>query len=254
MGLRSVLEDTPLGGIVRYLRGKRVWRHWTAQDEGMLGFYSQFIGAGDLVFDVGANIGNRTKIFLRLGATVIAAEPLRECAQVLRAFPSKSLTVEQKALGAVRGHAEILVSNATVLSSLSREWVQAVAASGRFKDYTWHKKAIVPVTTIDALITKYGVPSFIKIDVEGYEYEVLQGLSAPVRTISVEFTPELIESTFRCLDYLATLGRTSLNYSLGESMILALDHWVTASELRRVLETFKYDTEIFGDVYIRFAL
>jgi len=35
-----------------------------------LAFYGQFTGAGDLVFDVGAMVGNRTKLFLGLGARV----------------------------------------------------------------------------------------------------------------------------------------------------------------------------------------
>ena len=42
-------------------------------------FYSEFIKEGDVVFDVGANKGNRTVIFLELGAKVVAVEPQKEC-------------------------------------------------------------------------------------------------------------------------------------------------------------------------------
>ncbi len=38
-------------------------------------FYSQFIRPGDLVFDIGANRGDRTEVFVQMGARVVAAEP-----------------------------------------------------------------------------------------------------------------------------------------------------------------------------------
>jgi hypothetical protein len=38
-------------------------------------FYRRFIRPGDLVFDVGANVGKRSAVFLDLGATVVAIEP-----------------------------------------------------------------------------------------------------------------------------------------------------------------------------------
>ena len=40
--------------------------------------------------------------------------------------------------------------------------------------------SIVPATTLDELIAAYGIPAFVKIDVEGMEHEVLAGLSQPV--------------------------------------------------------------------------
>jgi hypothetical protein len=70
------------------------------------------------------------------------------------------------------------------------------------------------MTTLDRLIEQYGTPSFIKIDVEGFEYQVVKGLTQPVKTLSLEFTPEFIESTFKCIDHLQRLGNIRLNYSM----------------------------------------
>ena len=51
--------------------------------------YRQFIEPGDLVFDIGAHVGDRVSSFRRLGARVVAVEPqalligLRFCGMVL---------------------------------------------------------------------------------------------------------------------------------------------------------------------------
>src|SRR5689334_4646326 len=52
---------------------------WTKADDERLRFYRQFVGPGDLVFDVGANVGHVTKVFLRAGARVVAIEPQSIC-------------------------------------------------------------------------------------------------------------------------------------------------------------------------------
>lgn len=53
-------------------------------------FYSKFINNNDLVFDIGANIGNRTEVFLGIGARVIAVEPNPKIALSLTKKISKS--------------------------------------------------------------------------------------------------------------------------------------------------------------------
>lgn len=220
----------------------------------MLVFYAQFVQPDTLCFDVGANIGNRVKVFLKLGANVIAIEPQSECAGTLRARYGKTdkVRVVQKALGDSEAKAEILISNALTISSLSPEWVQAVRRSGRFSQHNWDRSEVVEVTTLDRLIEQYGVPCFIKIDVEGFEYQVIKGLSQPVNALSLEFVPEFIDSAFKCLNHLQQLGDIRLNYSLGESMHLALGQWVTLSEITDLLEQFRNDHDLFGDVYVRF--
>lgn len=221
----------------------------------MLAFYAQFISKSDLCFDVGANIGNRTKIFLKLGAKVVAVEPQPECAQTIQlAYGNqRKLRVVQKALGEAEGEAQMMISHQNELSSFSSEWVQAVRTSGRFSHIEWIKTQNVQITTLDELIKQYGVPRFIKIDVEGFEYPVIKGLSKPVNCISLEFTPEIIESSIKCIEHLQQLGSVLLNYSIGESMQLALDQWVSSQAISEILNGFRDDHTIFGDLYIRFV-
>jgi FkbM family methyltransferase len=202
-----------------------------------------------LCFDVGANIGERTELFVALGARVVAVEPQAECAATLRRRFGERIELVELALGSEPGNAEMLLADYHTLSSLSPEWVEAVQKSGRFADFEWGERVAVPVTTLDELIRRFGVPDFCKIDVEGYELEVLLGLSQPVPALSFEFTWERMESRLAAVEHLATLGMTRFNFSFGESLVFALDSWVTSGEIVRFLESTSRDIVTFGDVY-----
>jgi FkbM family methyltransferase len=217
-----------------------------------LRFYGQFVAAGSLCFDVGANVGKRTGVFLALGARVIAVEPQGACLRRLRRRFGKDdrVVVVDRALGAREGEAEMLVSAVHTLSSFSPEWVRSVTESGRFRDYAWDGRQTVAVTTLDALIAIHGVPDFCKIDVEGYESQVLAGLSRPLPMVSFEFAPEFLQNAIECVARLETLGRSRFNYSLGESMTFAEPDWLTATELTGALKSLD-DPAAFGDVYAR---
>ena len=82
----------------------------------------QFVKRGDLTFDVGANIGNRTQILLSLGAIVAAFEPQPICARELRALRDENLTVIQEAVGEAEGTAQLYVKADNVLSSMVPDW------------------------------------------------------------------------------------------------------------------------------------
>jgi len=238
--------------------GKKIFKMEEKQREKMIEFYSKFIKPDDLCFDIGANIGEYTKTFLELGAVVVVVEP-QDC--ITRIPINKNIIKIQKALGESEGQKKMMISNANTLSSLSKDWIEAVSKSGRFPSfsYTWNKEKIVQIITLDNLIEKYGMPSFIKIDVEGYEYQVIKGLSKPVQALSIEFTPEILEPTFQCINYLSKLGDIELNYSFGDTMLLSLKEWTTPKELIKIFLDYKNNGSWprssnveYGDVYIRF--
>lgn len=253
--IKDVVKSTNLYRNYERIRLIESLKKWTSHDDEMLKFYSQFISPGTLCFDVGANIGNRVKIFLALNANVIAVEPQTECVGILNKVFGKNrrLRVIQAALGEKEGEAEIMISDSNTISSMSTEWINAVKKSGRFAEFDWGKKQQVPMTTLDTLIEKYGRPAFIKIDVEGFEYQVLQGLSRPVPVLSLEYVPEVIEFTRNCIDYLQYLGEIKLNYTMAENMHFLLEEWTTPQEMKRLLSNLSYERELFGDIYIKFV-
>jgi FkbM family methyltransferase len=212
-------------------------------------FYRRFVRPGDLCFDVGANMGERTDVFLALGARVVAVEPQTGCIDALqRRFGSRTELVGA-ALGARPGEAELLITGYHTLSSLSQEWIEAVTASGRFDEFTWDDRVVVPVTTLEELIGRFGAPRFCKIDVEGYELEVLRGLARPIPAISFEFAAERSAPVLSGVNHLADLGMTRFNFSDRESFAFALDDWVSADEICAFLGSIRADSDAFGEVY-----
>jgi len=218
-------------------------------------FYSKFISPGDLCLDIGANIGNRTEILLDLGAQVIAVEPQISCAKILKRRFSKDpkVTIVQKGLASSEGYQNLWLCNETTTrSTMSDDWILAVDKSKRFKISSWGKKIAVPVTTLDRLISEYGTPKFCKIDVEGFEYEVLRGLSQRIEIISFEFTyPEFFEDALKCMQHLISLGKVRFNISIGESMQMLNDEWVSAYKIEQQIALRMSELE-FGDIYAHF--
>jgi FkbM family methyltransferase len=158
-----------------------------------------------------------------------------------------------KALGAAIGTDEISISKQLLTASLSPEHIRA-AQSRKYKPLTlWEKAGSVSVTTLDALIQQYGSPAFVKIDAEGFEYEIMRGLSHPLTALSFEFVPTYLEPALKSIDALLRFGTMRLNYVVGERFEWMLDEWVTADELIPTLKSYAPETHfIYGDVYVRF--
>ncbi|MBI3877360.1 MAG: FkbM family methyltransferase [Verrucomicrobia bacterium] len=251
--IRRTFDHLRSKGLFGYLQYKRdKVRKRMEEERQALEFYAQFIKPGDVCFDVGANRGNRTRRFLELGAKVICVEPQEACAHYLRShFKGKPAIVLQTALGERPGMATMMLSSADTVSSMSKEWVQTAQNTGRFGATTWDKSVEVPVTTLDELIRQHGTPSFVKIDVEGYEYPVLRGLSQPVPCLSFEFVGEDLGAVKACLGHLQTLGRLECNFSLGESMTFHSPQWMDSDTLLAKLATIT-DSLPWGDAYARF--
>src|SRR5437762_7152286 len=121
--------------------------------------YGEFLGPGDLAFDIGAHVGSRVRAWRRLGARVIAVEPQPDCLTVLRLLYRRdpAVTIIPSAVGARLGRAQLALSSATpTVSSLSPQWRDAVAAERSFARVRWDRNVDVEVTTLDQLIATHG--------------------------------------------------------------------------------------------------
>ena len=240
------------GGILRSLRiyyGNRT--HASDMDR----LYGQFIHDGDLVFDVGSHVGDRVASFTRLGAHVVAVEPQPALVKVLKLLHGRNpaVTIESVAVGREAGSANLMInqSNPTV-STASQEFVSAARDAPGWESQRWTRTIQVPVTTLDALIAKHGKPAFIKIDVEGFEAEVLAELTQQVRALSFEFTTIQREVARACIERCRALGFTRFNSALGENQSLTHEQWVGGDAMTAWLTALPHSANS-GDIYAALA-
>jgi FkbM family methyltransferase len=249
-----MVRDTlrTLRGIARSLRiyyGDRARR--TAMDR----LYGALVRPGDLVFDVGAHVGDRIGAFRRLGARVVAVEPQPALTATLKLIHGRdrAVAIEPAAVGRNTGMIDLKlnIDNPTV-STASEAFLRAADGAVGWEGQAWTRTIRVPVTTLDALIARHGMPAFIKIDVEGFEAEALIGLTRPPPALSFEFTTIQRDVAVACLERCAALGYGRFNAMLGESHVLVHADWVSAEAIASWLDALPQSANS-GDVYARLA-
>ena len=235
-------------GVARSLRiyyGDRIRRR------AMDALHARFLRPGDLAFDIGAHVGDRVASFRRLRARVVAVEPQPALARVLRLLYGwkEGVTIEQVAVGQHEGKIELKLNlpNPTVASA-SDDFVKAAAGAPGWEAQRWTRTVEVPLTTLDLLIARHGLPRFVKIDVEGFEDEVLAGLSHPLPALSLEFTTIQREVARKAIARLAGLAPYRFNAALGESQRLVHDRPLDAAATTRWLEHLPVEANS-GDIY-----
>jgi FkbM family methyltransferase len=250
----NILSILKLGTIKEIILFRTGFRQKVYEQRALVvrNMYKNIVKPGMLVFDIGANEGHYTAGFLSLGAKVISVEPQKDCFKILQARFRKNKNVHllNCALDEETGEKKIHISNMNTISSMSEDWISAVQTSKRFPQAEWKKIDTVQTKTLESLIQNYGKPDFIKIDVEGYELNVLKGLKSKVPFISIEYTFEILGTTIECLEYLGKIGETSVladDYSEAGQ----ISKWMKVKETIEFLKQ-KTDKGSTGDLLIKF--
>ena len=221
------------------------------QTNAMQRLYGQFVRQGDLVFNVGANMGTRTQIFLDLGARVIAVEPQEAMCDVLRRrFAVRDVRIIQAACGPTDSDVELHLCTDNQLATCAPGWAESL--QDRWSAEKWQQTITVRQITLDWLVESFGYPSFVKIDVEGYEREVLKGMNNwTCPCLCFEATIPYVEPAIECVEDLAgRIGYDVFNYIVQEHMELRLDRWVPAERMIEILRTLPEST-FYIDVFAR---
>jgi len=233
------------------LRSLRIYRGNPAHNRAMDALYARFIRPDDLVFDVGAHVGDRIRAFRRLGARVVAVEPQPALHRTLRALFGRddAVTLVPSAVGRAAGTATMMINlDNPSISTLSKEFIEASHDAAGWEGQAWPRSHQVSVTTLDALIAEHGVPSFVKLDIEGYEAEALAGLSHRLAALSFEFTTIQRAVALDAIERCVALGHTHFCTALGESQELGA--WRSAADVAGWLTTLPHAANS-GDIYAR---
>ena len=247
------MKPTPPSRLYGLIRSLAVYHAIPLRQRRLRRLYAAFAGPGDLVFDVGAHAGNRTRALAALGCRVVALEPQPDFAGLLRRLFGRHprVTILETAVGDRAGVATLSVSDRTpTMTTLAAAWRAARERDPVFDGVRWNRDIDVELVTLDALIARFGPPAFVKIDVEGAEPAVLAGLTRPVPALSFEYLPGTLDYTRECVDRLRALGTYRFNWSVGESYRLAAAGWVDGDALLDGLRTGPARRRS-GDVYAR---
>ncbi|MES2991625.1 MAG: FkbM family methyltransferase [Pseudomonadota bacterium] len=256
--LKEAIRRSSLYPIAKEIYRRTLNREFLLSRRQLMSFYGKLVQKGAVVFDVGANRGDFTDAFLRLGAHVYAFEPHPTCTRELRALYSGNprFHLVDVALGSEPGEAKLYLGENGMdnVSTLSEDYKREAAKLPGLAVAGWTKSLSVKVSTLDQMIAEYGTPAFCKIDVEGYELPVLKGLHQIIPLLQFEYQPWSVDKAIECIDYLEGLGyqRFNLTMSASRSDIVALQaDWMSAAQLIEILRLSVASTHRVGDVFAK---
>jgi len=212
---------------------------------------NEIVRQDDLVFDIGANAGNWTRIFKSLGARVVSVEPNPEAADSI----TNDVVVRKACTDRANGTLSLCLPNDHDLSVLATILPERAHCNFYHAAFDQNKTIQVPTTTLDELIEQYGVPKHIKVDVEGAEVQVLKGLSCPVQWLSFEILgmqPDWNEP----FDLIEKLGEYQFNITSGLDSgpedWKFLTEWGSKESIEKYFQSIAKPTSYFN-VYCRRA-
>jgi len=239
---RNALIGLPIYRPLRYIHQSLFDKAAITRREHRKEFYASFVRPGDVVFDVGANLGHYAEAFQAIGATVVAIEPDPRNVKMLRKrLKGERFNIVPCALGSSEGTAELqIASDRDDVSTLSREWSAITEAQ-------WEGTVQVQVRTLDSIAREYGVPKYIKVDAEGYDAEVLRGMSFKPQMVSFEFLPRDMKIARECIGLLQGF---SFNFVIEERSRFELQEWVGGEAIVDAISRLD-SSVLYGDIFAR---
>jgi len=213
--IKTYLKNTRLWILISYSNFYQKIRNpeGYAKTKREIIFYTNLLESiefrNNLIFDVGANIGNKSVIFAKIAKNVIAFEPTERLFLLLKKrLKHTNVKMLNYALGSSVSSLEFFVIEGNdAYNSLSKKHIETTATQRDIAKVENVSTRTVHVDTLENAIQQFGIPKYIKIDVEGYEYEVIKGLKNSITLISFEVNlPDFLNESIKIIEYLAALS------------------------------------------------
>jgi FkbM family methyltransferase len=205
-----------------------------------------------LVIDIGANVGNTVEQFLLCSEKVICFEPNPTLAKdLINRFYNRPVVVDERGVSNKKGKQIFNIANANTISTFSDDWIH----NSRFTySYNWDRTVEVETITLDEIIDEYGVPDYVKIDIEGYEYEVLTSFSKllPETVFAFEWAEEQKNKIHLILEHLLKIGYDKFSHTEADSIKLDSDiEWKSYNDFKLLEELNPEKKEKWGMIYFK---
>lgn len=164
---------------IKMMISRREKRRRNAQSQGVMAGLLAALGPGDICFDCGANVGVVTKALANTGATVISFEPDPLAFEALQKAVGDmpNVTLHNAAVGASDGTVTLMRDHHFDKNPLGRTVRSSIIDGGSRMEGEGVTVPLIDFTKIlkDA-IAKHGQITFLKIDIEGAEVDLLEAM------------------------------------------------------------------------------
>lgn len=207
----------------------------------------------NLIYDIGANIGTTSDIFKNISKKVVSFEPNPHLKEILEnKFKNTNVIVDGRGISNHNGIQKFKIASYHTISTFSEDWINTSRFSNGF---TWSDGIDVTTVTLDSIIDEYGIPDYIKIDIEGYEYEAISSFTKliPNMVVGFEWAEEQKTKIELTLNHLVNLGYNKFSYTLADKVLFDNEiDWKTIETLSLIEDLDSNRKDRWGMIYFKF--
>ena len=207
-------------------------------------FHKKFLNNENLIFDLGANLGDKTYIFSKLSKKIICFEPEDKMYEILKKrFRTNKIVLRKKIVSdKIEKVKFTVVKGNEAYSTIIKKSLNQFKHLNKNSFYTKTKKS----TTLNHEIKKFGIPDYIKIDCEGSESKILKNLKYKVKIISFELNlPYFINDGKKIIKYFKKKYNSKFNIRIQDKFRFYFKKNVNEKECLKFISNKRITVEIF---------
>lgn len=194
-------------------------------------------------FDIGANTGQSAIRFMKLQPLcIVSVEPCIENFILLSRLPFRRVIPIHALCGAFEqiGSVHYCFSEPGTSTAIPETW-REIYPNAEFGEVQY-----VPVVSLDSLRNQFGLPNIVKVDVEGSELSVIEGMSFKPDVVFFEFHRKMMENTRKILQILASKGFKAAHYVRDEIDLVT----IPTTPIKEFFDRLKSDDPEWGNITV----